>query len=333
MMRGSMFRHLYNILFLFLICIYIIFLLVLFIISCKTEYYNIKNNLIESNYRALNYFEQNTREMKARVFNEDEFEYDKAFNNFLLIKNNKLIYEFDNSHYEINMDLINNNDNSLFISSKIIEGELVVVKKDDDSTQSIYVFNEYSKNILHKNSTTINSNSKKEEMQFDFSNIFNKNKFSVEKALDLDGQNYYFFTEGTFPKIYLEVIHNLQILLVILLIILIIFFILVYRFLNKTVNKSFAQFIDEIEILEENELNTIEVDENQAEYFEFAKIFKVLKNICFYNVNKYENEIQNLKKDLLQANEINKSKLIFLANMSHEMRTPLNSIIGYTQLT
>lgn len=39
-----------------------------------------------------------------------------------------------------------------------------------------------------------------------------------------------------------------------------------------------------------------------------------------------------LKKALMDATEANKAKTIFLSNMSHDIRTPMNAIIGYTQL-
>ena len=53
-------------------------------------------------------------------------------------------------------------------------------------------------------------------------------------------------------------------------------------------------------------------------------------------IEKAQNELKKHSEDLLvakqQADKSNKAKTEFLANMSHEFRTPLNSVIGFTDL-
>ncbi len=41
---------------------------------------------------------------------------------------------------------------------------------------------------------------------------------------------------------------------------------------------------------------------------------------------------EQMKKALVQANAANEAKSVFLANMSHDIRTPMNAIIGFTEL-
>lgn len=47
--------------------------------------------------------------------------------------------------------------------------------------------------------------------------------------------------------------------------------------------------------------------------------------------NEIEKERQ-LEEALLQANKANKAKSVFLSNMSHDIRTPMNAIVGFTNL-
>ncbi len=58
-----------------------------------------------------------------------------------------------------------------------------------------------------------------------------------------------------------------------------------------------------------------------------AVVFGVL---LIYFWQRHKNEILHLEK--LQAEESNKAKSLFLSNMSHDIRTPMNAIIGFTNL-
>jgi len=65
------------------------------------------------------------------------------------------------------------------------------------------------------------------------------------------------------------------------------------------------------------------------------KIVEMNKNLLYANEN-LEMEVENRTKALQiakeKAEESNQLKTAFLQNMSHEVRTPLNAIIGFTQL-
>lgn len=49
-------------------------------------------------------------------------------------------------------------------------------------------------------------------------------------------------------------------------------------------------------------------------------------------VTELEKSQAELKQALLNAEEASRAKTIFLSNMSHDIRTPMNAIVGYTQL-
>ena len=59
-------------------------------------------------------------------------------------------------------------------------------------------------------------------------------------------------------------------------------------------------------------------------------VFAMLK--IMHSVTKSIRENGKLKADLEAAEKANISKTVFLSSMSHDIRTPLNAIIGYTNL-
>ncbi len=69
-------------------------------------------------------------------------------------------------------------------------------------------------------------------------------------------------------------------------------------------------------------------------YLLFASVVIVtLVNFMTRKERKKEEEHQRqMKKALEQANAANEAKSVFLANMSHDIRTPMNAIIGFTNL-
>ncbi len=59
----------------------------------------------------------------------------------------------------------------------------------------------------------------------------------------------------------------------------------------------------------------------------------IIVNIMTRKEREKEAEHQEqMKKALAQANAANEAKSVFLANMSHDIRTPMNAIIGFTEL-
>ena len=67
-------------------------------------------------------------------------------------------------------------------------------------------------------------------------------------------------------------------------------------------------------------------------YEETYAILTYFKQFCENNKVRVDNQLKSLQHEVEQARYSSRSKTLYLANMSHEMRTPLNSVIGYTQL-
>ncbi|WP_066404574.1 response regulator [Aliarcobacter cryaerophilus] len=107
-------------------------------------------------------------------------------------------------------------------------------------------------------------------------------------------------------------------------------------------------FVDENGFLQEKmgELNWIEYILNNPNKTHMAKIkrddkfytFKVFVNVIddnFFTTNEFVSTFEDITKELeieKSLTKANNSKNQFLANMSHEMRTPMNAIIGLSEL-
>ncbi len=93
-------------------------------------------------------------------------------------------------------------------------------------------------------------------------------------------------------------------------------------------------------IIEERVVGVLDVHQNQVVGFgeDDAKLMRSLANyvaVALTNANLFE-QTQQRAIELVQAKEVaetaSRAKSDFLASMSHEFRTPLNGILGYTQI-
>ncbi|QVK18899.1 response regulator [Mycoplasmatota bacterium] len=279
------------------------------------------------------------------------FKENHYFNNFLIVNSQeKLEYAYikDTSIENYNFDILNNLNlqNQNILTNQLDKNYLTIINKYNSNEYFIYFISQGSMDDLLDNQFIIQGVSENnlihisnnvdipENKEAGFTPFFKGECFNYYNKVDYFNQSYYFITQMSQNEVFNNVISSSIIPIVISLVTLVILFFLYYFKSIQIIRKPYERFIYEVESLEDKDHNYISsINESQADYMEFAAILVEFKKIFSYNKKNYENIIQGMKNDLKQAQESNKSKSLFLANMSHEMRTPLNSIIGYAQLT
>lgn len=279
------------------------------------------------------------------------FKENHYFNNFLVINFQKeLEYAFnkETSIEKFNFNILNNLslENQSILTNRLDPDHLTIIYQYNSNEYFIYYIGQDSMNALLNNQFLIqdinennlidmqNSINIPENKESGFTPFFEDDHFNYFHKVNYFNHSYYFITQMSQKVVFDNVISSSILPFIVSLLILAFLFFLSYLKIIQIIRKPYERFIYEVESLEEKDFNYISsINESQADYIEFSEILMEFKKICLYNKNNYENIIQGMKNELTQAQEGNKSKSFFLANMSHEMRTPLNSIIGYTQLT
>ncbi len=349
----SIYKHLNKTMFFLITFIYMIFLIVYLFFDCYNEYNTAKKTLkFRNEYAELiinehidlfhiynqiieNIIDSNGSSINERLINEF-FKDNQFFSNFIIINNESIDYAFETLSYEdLDLSNVNANADSTYLSNKVIQDKYAIVHKYNENYQFIYVFSKTGQNKLRNLHFYMQEELNEDYTSHEgFSEYFKGSNYYYYRKISLLNNDYIFITEMSHRDIYNNIIKCLIISFSVSLGILIVLLLLSYTKNRQIIKKQFNNFIDILESIEE--MGTYETnffDEVNVSYYEFYLILKHIKSICLFYKNYYENIIIGIKNELIQAQEANKSKSLFLANMSHEMRTPLNSIIGYTQLT
>lgn len=113
---------------------------------------------------------------------------------------------------------------------------------------------------------------------------------------------------------------------------------------KDTKELSFGEHIsesfEEVDLVQNRKLK-ISVDSIYDRYDDYLGYIVVVNDMT--RENEYMDQLTNAREDALKAKQVaeeereaaknaNKAKSLFLANMSHEMRTPMNAIIGFSDM-
>ncbi len=369
----SIYKHLnYNLLFIIII-IYTVFLLSFVIINGYDEYNDSKSDLQLANNSKKDIINNHIDQFQFYNFQIDDvislnhnkpflsdqdkhylttlFTNNHFFDSFMIIdKNQNITFSYpekvsDNIDFDI-FSLLNS-DNDTILTNRFDVNYLTIIHKHNEEQYYVYFFCKSSMKeifdtnlffIQDSNNYSLLNNKTNLVIPPDkltgFTDLFKGSYYGYYQTDTIFGHNYYLITQISKTLFLKQVWLSSLIPFLSSLVILSFLFLLSHRKINQIIKKPYEVFIYEVESLEEKDFNYLSsINEKETEYLEFSQILKEFKKIILYNKNNYENMIQGIKNELTQAQEGNKSKSLFLANMSHEMRTPLNSIIGYTQLT
>lgn len=159
-----------------------------------------------------------------------------------------------------------------------------------------------------------------------------KTRLQVTQRVNLGDRDYilqaYMF-DGDFKEHFLQ---DYLYYYIISIVILILVLILIRISFENIYFKSHRRFINTFKLLSEKPLDYFVTNQIQTEYQEYQDIMQLISTYSRVNKDQYDQKIIMLENELKKAQESNQAKTAYLANMSHEMRTPLNSVIGYTQL-
>ncbi|MBO8165840.1 MAG: response regulator [Kosmotoga sp.] len=113
-------------------------------------------------------------------------------------------------------------------------------------------------------------------------------------------------------------------------------FVLLFSFtfsatLNSYISRALKNIIEGFESIKQGKFEKVKIksrDELQLIAQELNKTMEFIKD----TLEKLKLSNEQLKEASIIAQQANKMKSEFLANMSHEMRTPMNAVLGFTEL-
>jgi signal transduction histidine kinase len=102
-----------------------------------------------------------------------------------------------------------------------------------------------------------------------------------------------------------------------------------HKLLERQLRKHFAEKLDAVMVDERFQKFCQSVDQAYSAHDDDRELLERSLELSSRELNEKNHDLQRAQ---YLAETANKAKSTFLANMSHEMRTPLNAIIGYSEL-
>ena len=262
-----------------------------------------------------------------------------------------------------NKDIIIANGNDEYGFGKKLENKIIErVKKSKKKFTGFYIFDDSSylmtlmpiigyDNKIHglvASGIDIKKLLKESSVKLNIAINFNSSYFKIDnytdKMKDWDKAEFKYSIENgnsTFTilennlkeKSTLENLFNKTIFIMLLTIVL---FVLISLFLTKIVTNSIYALIEDMKRYSKGDKKINKIEKSKDEIGKIIDTYQLLKEENISLVENLEHKIEKRTKELEKATEkaqlASKSKSEFLANMSHEIRTPMNSVIGFSDL-
>jgi len=283
--------------------------------------------------------EKNYNQNQLELINEILFNH-HPFDNYIVLEEGKITHAHKPINNTLNHETLNTLEpETVIITHDILLDHLTAIKCVDEGLHLVFIYdnemldllNLYNTKIIPYSNNNLEDHFTKHSILKVLYMLLGKDILTY-KQIKVYNYDYLLATTIKNKNIRDNIISEMTIPFSGSLILLSFIYFLIYYRLYYSINKPLSKFVCSFDNLEVIETDTIAIPKEILTYEEFSLIFDHIKRLIIYVKDAYENALTNLNNELKEADKTNKAKTMFLANMSHEMRTPLNSICGYTQL-
>lgn len=236
---------------------------------------------------------------------------------------NNAIVSSINEYKNLRNSIYLNSDLSYLNVSELLNIVKSYMYSDSAGIKNIEIFDINDNRIVNTNNLNISKDRDElkyasiDECQFIIRGVDNENMLFISSILKIGNENYKLVTTKDINYIYEERIRNYQLFIILSLIVTILLAIGMY-FISKSVTYPINELIDISNRITKGDYSKKAKENNKDEIGMLAINFNIM--------------IQEVEDKIKELNFINEQKQRFIDDLTHEMKTPITSIMGYSEL-